>query len=578
MEKIVNIGRLRTTINGIADSITLEAASPLTLDINDNHFKYGLQEATATNSGYLSSIDKRKLDSVAFNATDNIGTLTAVRIDGIELTNSGVVDLPIANTNQLGLTKLSNSTSSDSEDTAATSKALKAVWDMAELKTSNKGTITEIILNGESMGNYGPVDLGTVVREHQDISGKVDKIEGKGLSTNDFTNEYKGLVETALQEHQDLSHKVETSTVGVPNGLATLDSDGMVPLSQLRSYTINVVEAETIAAFPQPGESQKIYIATRSRLIYRWNGSSYEEISESLHLGETAATSYRGDRGKAAYNHSLVQSGNPHHVTKEEVGLGNVPDVTTNNQIPTYTESDSLTALQSGETLSTLLSKLAKVTSTVIEDTETLSNHLSDTSNPHSVSKNQIGLGSVQNYDQSKAITSIVRKGSVLEATNLDGSVSKFISNGNNANYSEVFEWADQNINNEDRNGYFVTSVGEKIRIANNGSEYLLGVVTDDAIQPGAANVGIIGKMDCVDDGTCEVDGYVGVKEGGIATASSLPSKYRMMKRIDPTHITIFISPTITIEGDDVALGFASAISFEIDDDGYLWFKINSDS
>lgn len=37
------------------------------------------------------------------------------------------------------------------------------------------GTITGIIMNGTSKGTSGVVNLGTVITEHQDISGKVDK-------------------------------------------------------------------------------------------------------------------------------------------------------------------------------------------------------------------------------------------------------------------------------------------------------------------------------------------------------------------------------------------------------------------
>lgn len=43
-----------------------------------------------------------------------------------------------------------------------------------------------------------------------------------------------------------------------------------------------------------------------------------------LELGETSITAYYGDKGKSAYNHSLVVAGNPHAVTKSDVGLGNV--------------------------------------------------------------------------------------------------------------------------------------------------------------------------------------------------------------------------------------------------------------
>ena len=68
--------------------------------------------------------------------------------------------------------------------------------------TKNNGTITEVKMNGESKGKSGVVDLGTVLTEHQDISGKVDKVQGKGLSTNDFTSELKSKLEN-LKNYDD---------------------------------------------------------------------------------------------------------------------------------------------------------------------------------------------------------------------------------------------------------------------------------------------------------------------------------------------------------------------------------------
>ena len=37
---------------------------------------------------------------------------------------------------------------------------------------------------------------------------------------------------------------------------------------------------------------------------YRWSGTAFVEISQSLALGETSSTAYRGDKGKIAYDHS----------------------------------------------------------------------------------------------------------------------------------------------------------------------------------------------------------------------------------------------------------------------------------
>lgn len=99
------------------------------------------------------------------------------------------------------------------------------------------------------------------------------------------------------------------------------------------------------------------------------NGHYYAGATD---LGETSTTAYRGDRGKIAYDHSQKTSGNPHNVTKTDVGLGNVPNVATNDQTPTYTTASTVTALSSGEKLSVAFGKIAKAISSLIS-------HLSDT-------------------------------------------------------------------------------------------------------------------------------------------------------------------------------------------------------
>lgn len=76
-------------------------------------------------------------------------------------------------------------------------------------------------------------------------------------------------------------------------------TDGKVPAAQLPSYVDDVLEYANTAAFPVVGESGKIYVAQDTNKTYRWGGSAYAEISESLALGETASTAYAGDKGKA---------------------------------------------------------------------------------------------------------------------------------------------------------------------------------------------------------------------------------------------------------------------------------------
>lgn len=94
---------------------------------------------------------------------------------------------------------------------------------------------------------------------------------------------------------------------------------GTIPLDMLPSFVDDVIEHETKAAFPTTGETGKIYVDTSTNRTYRWGGSAYVEISASLALGETSSTAYRGDRGKAAYEHSL-RTDNPHGVTPSQIG------------------------------------------------------------------------------------------------------------------------------------------------------------------------------------------------------------------------------------------------------------------
>ncbi|WP_410081972.1 peptidase G2 autoproteolytic cleavage domain-containing protein [Ruminococcus sp.] len=155
----------------------------------------------------------------------------------------------------------------------------------------------------------------------------------------------------------------------------------------------------------------------------------------------------------------------------------------------------------------------------------------------------------------------------------------------NGADYAEYFEWLDGNVDNQDRIGLFVTLDGDKIKLANK-DDYILGVISanpsivgnsaeldwhdkyktdvygrliyDESHNPivsknyndtleyvprGArkeySKVGLLGQLVVQDDGTCEVNGYCTASVNGVATKSD--SGYRVIKRIDETHIKIIL-------------------------------------
>ena len=104
---------------------------------------------------------------------------------------------------------------------------------------------------------------------------------------------------------------------GVANGIASLDGDGKVPASQLPSYVDDVLEGyyvdethfaekyiEDAPVYYTP-EKGKIYVdisedTEHSGKTYRWSGTKYSVISETLALGEVTGTAYDGGKGRKA--------------------------------------------------------------------------------------------------------------------------------------------------------------------------------------------------------------------------------------------------------------------------------------
>lgn len=83
---------------------------------------------------------------------------------------------------------------------------------------------------------------------------------------------------------------------------ADLDENGHVLTSQLPSYVDDVIEGASLESFPAEGESGKIYVALDTNKTYRWSGTQYTVISDTIALGVTAGTAYEGSAGAELAN------------------------------------------------------------------------------------------------------------------------------------------------------------------------------------------------------------------------------------------------------------------------------------
>lgn len=172
------------------------------------------------------------------------------------------------------------------------------------------------------------------------------------------------------------------------------------------------------------------------------------------------------------------------------------------------------------------------------------------------------------------------------------------------ADYAEYFEWADGNPDNEDRIAYIVELDGDKIKLANQYTEDILGIISgttsligDDAEfnwhkkyltdkygrfiyetvhyvheegtdnewsedvkqkvinpaynpdndyvrrsdRPEWSTVGMLGKLYVRDDGTAEVNDYVKPANGGIATKATGKTNMRVLERVDENTIRVLL-------------------------------------
>lgn len=186
------------------------------------------------------------------------------------------------------------------------------------LKNPNALTIS---LNGTSQGAYD----GSAVKNINITASSVGAAASSHTHTKaQITDFPTSMPASDVYSWAKQSSKPSYTISEVSGNLPASRISGTIAAANLPSYVDDVLEYASLSKFPTRGESGKIYTALDTNKIYRWSGSAYVVISETVALGTTHSSAGYGDESRAAYNHSTKTSGNPHHVTKADVGLGSV--------------------------------------------------------------------------------------------------------------------------------------------------------------------------------------------------------------------------------------------------------------
>ncbi|MGN0138267.1 MAG: hypothetical protein ACI381_06660 [Candidatus Methanomethylophilaceae archaeon] len=314
---------------------------------------------------------------------------------------------------QLGLGNVDNTSDLSKPISTATQSALDLKATAADLTahTTNKSNPHEVTAAQVGLGNVdntADADKPVSTAQQTALNLKVDKVTGKGLSTEDFTSALK----TKLSELYTKA-QIDELISAIPK-YAVVKVDAL-PTSDISTTTIYLV--------PKTGtgsdvHDEYLYINGSWELIgttafnleitqgssgISINGTALQSASTSVPGLMTSAqvTTLNGAATASALSAHTSDVANPHQVTKAQVGLGNCDNTSdANKPISTATQA----ALD-------LKAAAADLTS-----------HTGNTSNPHGVTKAQVGLGNCDNTsDADKPISTATQSALDLKVDKVTG-------------------------------------------------------------------------------------------------------------------------------------------------------------
>ncbi|MEG0486310.1 MAG: tail fiber domain-containing protein [Acinetobacter sp.] len=203
------------------------------------------------------------------NATSATKLETARTINGVSFDGSANITLPLASTSVSGTVQLDNTLVSTATDRALTAAQGRVLNDSKLAKTENAVSASKL------------------------ATARMISLTGAVTGSVSFDGSANASIATSI------------TGLGVANGIATLDSNGQVPSTQLPSYVDDVLEYTNVAAFPTTGVAGKIYVETTGNTTYRWGGTAYVKITS-------------GEVSSVAGKSGVVT------LTKSDVGLPNV--------------------------------------------------------------------------------------------------------------------------------------------------------------------------------------------------------------------------------------------------------------
>lgn len=210
--------------------------------------------ATTETAGLMSSSDKTKLNSIASGAGVNV---QANWNETDSSSDSYIQNKPAIPTVPTNISAFNNDAG----------------------YTTNTGTITGITMNGTSKGTSGTVDLGTVITEHQDISGK-ENISNKvtSISSSSTDAQYpsaKCVYDNLITKQDSLISGTNIKTINnqsiLGSGNITISGGSSSPYIYTGTNTADDIEAfeSIIDEYNQTGKWDLDYIIYKNTTVMK---------------------------------------------------------------------------------------------------------------------------------------------------------------------------------------------------------------------------------------------------------------------------------------------------------------------
>ena len=372
---------------------------------------------------------KEELDNIDTNLQSQINT----NKDNIAA-NKTSIDNHIANKSnphsvtkaQVGLGNVDNTSDKAKPISDATQAALNLKADQATTYTK---TEVDDLLEPKLDSSVAADTYATITNLNNHTSNvsnphKVTKAQ-VGLGNVDNTSDANKPVSTATQEALDLLREELNNNVSdletadenlqsqITNNLNSINTTN----EELSSHTANKSNPHAVTK-AQVGLGNVDNTSDVNKPISTATQEALDTIIENYEKADGELNSLITANKTSVDNH-IANKSNPHNVTKAQVGLGNVDN--TSDKAKPISDATQAAIDQVVEDYkaadSTINSSITTINETLESVGDTLDGHIANKSNPHSVTKAQVGLGNVDNTsDANKPVSTATQAALDLKA------------------------------------------------------------------------------------------------------------------------------------------------------------------